>query len=85
MKRAFRFTPFIFLFLLFLAPLGSAADNPDYDSVANNLVNKSLNVQPGESVLITGTPAEIKLLEAIYVAVFKAGGQPVVQLNMPQA
>ncbi len=85
MKRASRFTLFIFLVLLFLAPLGFSADNPDYDSVASNLVNKSLNVQPGESVLITGTPAEIKLLEAIYVAVFKAGGQPVVQLNLPEA
>jgi aminopeptidase len=84
MNRNIRFIYFLFL-LLFLASLSFAADNPDYDSVAANLVNKSLNVQPGESVLITGTPAEIKLLEALYVAVAKAGGQPVVQLNLPEA
>jgi leucyl aminopeptidase (aminopeptidase T) len=75
---------FLSIFLLLFATLSFAGD-PDYDSVANNLVNAALNVQPGESVLITGTPAEIKLLEALYVSVLKAGGQPVVQLNLPEA
>lgn len=72
-----------FLTILYLSPLVSA--EPNFDSIADKLVNASLAVQPGEIVLITGNPSEIKFMEALYVAVSKAGGQPVVQLNLPTA
>jgi leucyl aminopeptidase (aminopeptidase T) len=63
---------------------GRAAD-PDYDSIADSLVNQSLQVQPGEIVSINGGPTEVALMEALVVAVSKAGGQPVVLLNLPNA
>jgi len=61
------------------------ADEVDYDSIADSLVNQSLEVQPGEIVSINGGPTEIELMEALVVAVSKAGGQPVVLLNLPEA
>jgi aminopeptidase len=73
----------VFLTTLFTASI-SAAER-DYDSVADRVVNYSLKVQPGESVLVTGTPAELDLLEALVVAVYKAGGRPTVELNIPEA
>ena len=54
---------FVFLTSLFTASI-SAAER-DFDSVADRIVNYSLKVQPGESVLVTGTPAEIDLLKAL--------------------
>jgi leucyl aminopeptidase (aminopeptidase T) len=61
------------------------AQSPNNDVVADNLVNQSLDVQPGEVVLITGNPDQIELLSAVFVAVSKAGGQPIVALNIPEA
>src|SRR5262249_17723244 len=73
----------VIMIVVFSAPVRAA--EPNLDSIANRLVNASLAVQPGESVLITGTPAEIPLMEALVVAVSKAGGQPIVSLNLPNA
>ena len=50
----------------------------DYDAIAHKIVNYTLEVQPAEVVIITGTPAELDLLSALSLAVFKAGGQPTV-------
>jgi leucyl aminopeptidase (aminopeptidase T) len=66
-----------------LAPL--TAGGPDFDAIADNLVNQSLAIQPGEVVLVNGNPDQIELLGAIQVAVAKAGGQTIVTLNLPEA
>lgn len=58
---------------------------PDYDAVAEKIVNHTLEVQPGEVVIISGTPSEMDLLGALVVAVSKAGGQPAVTVNIPGA
>ena len=76
------------LFSLFLVTglLGVAmAADPDYESIADNVVNQSLEIQPGEVVIISGGQSEIELLESLQVAVAKVGGQPIVQLNLPRA
>ena len=70
--------------LVALLPLTAAA-GPDYDEIAANLVNESLAVRPGEVIQINGTPDQLKLIAAIQVAVSKAGGEPVVTLNLPDA
>ena len=69
---------------LFLAPI-CLAQSPDYDAIADNLVNQSLSVQPAEVILVNGTPAEIDLMAAIQVAISKAGGETILQLNIPKA
>ena len=61
------------------------AGDPSYDTIADNLVNQSLAVQPGEIIVINGGPTEVDLMGAIQVAVSKAGGQPVLSLNLPNA
>ena len=61
------------------------AESPDYDTIADNLVNQSLAVQPGEIVVISGTPTELELMESIFVAASKAGGDAIVTLNLPEA
>lgn len=66
-------------------PLQAQKVQPDFASVSTKVVNQSLQVKPGETVLITGTPAEIPLMEALYVEVSKAGGKPYVQLILPEA
>ncbi|MBT8135841.1 MAG: aminopeptidase [Gammaproteobacteria bacterium] len=76
------------LALFFIATLNigvAVAGEPDYDAVADNLVNGSLAVRPGEVIQINGNASQIALMEALYVAVSKAGGQPVVILSLPQA
>ena len=61
------------------------AANPDYDSIANNLVNQSIAVQPGEIVVINGGPNQTELMGAIQVAVSKAGGQSLLSITLPKA
>ena len=68
-----------------LAGAPALAQAPDYDAIADNLVNQSLAVQPGETVVINGGRSEIDLMAAIQVAVAKAGGQAVLTLNIPEA
>ncbi len=78
---------------LFILTLGSAmllsssayAKDPEYDTIATNLVNQSLAIQQGETVIINGGPTQIDLMEAIQVAVSKAGGQTVLTINLPEA
>jgi aminopeptidase len=66
-------------------PLLAQKVQPNFASISTKVVNQSLQVKPGETVLITGTPAEIPLMEALYVEVSKAGGKPYVQLSLPDA
>lgn len=66
-------------------PLLAQKAQPNFASISTKVVNQSLQVKPGETVLITGTPAEIPLMEALYVEVSKAGGKPYVQLILPDA
>ncbi|NNF67616.1 MAG: aminopeptidase [Gammaproteobacteria bacterium] len=70
--------------LLLVAGTAWAGD-PDYDAIADSLVTGSLEVRPGEVIQINGNPSQVALMEALYVAVSKAGGQPVVILSLPQA
>jgi aminopeptidase len=58
---------------------------PDYDAIAHKIVNYALEVKPGEVVIISGAPAELDLLGALVVAVYKAGGQPTVEIDIPKA
>jgi len=60
-------------------------DQQDYDAIAEKIVNNSLEIQPGEVVFIVGNPAELDLLSSLVVAVSKAGGQPTIQLDLPEA
>lgn len=61
------------------------AGENNYDAIADSMVNGSLAIQPGELVVIGGTPAEIELMAALQVAVAKAGGQSLLTLNIPKA
>jgi leucyl aminopeptidase (aminopeptidase T) len=61
------------------------AGGPDFDSIADKLVNKLAGVQPGEVVVIQGNSDQQELLEALVVAAWKAGGQPTVEVTYPQA
>ncbi|WP_430813316.1 aminopeptidase [Carboxylicivirga sp. RSCT41] len=62
-----------------------AQEKPNYQSIANKVVNQSLDVKPGEMVVVSGTPAELELLEALVVEISKAGGHYSIQLNLPSA
>ncbi|MBK3519079.1 aminopeptidase [Carboxylicivirga marina] len=76
------------LFVLAIACLSfvlTAQEKPDYQSIANKVVNQSLDVKPGELVVVSGTPAELELIEALLVEVSKAGGHCSVELNLPKA
>ena len=47
----------------------ASAGGPDYDSIADKLVNQLAEIQPGEVVVIQGTLDQQPLLEALVVAV----------------
>ena len=70
---------------LTLPTQAAAQEAPDFNSIAERLVTQSLAVKPGEIIVITGGPTEVELMGALQVAVAKAGGQPVLQLNIPEA
>lgn len=61
------------------------AEQSNYDAISESIVNESLVIQPGEMVVISGNPSEIDLMAALQVAVSKAGGQPFLSLNIPEA
>jgi len=86
MLRNRRFATALFS-LFFMTGLDgvAVAGDPDYESIAENVVNQSVGIQPGEVVIITGGQTEIELMESLQVAVAKAGGQPIVRLNLPRA
>ncbi len=70
---------------LLATPVLAVAQASDFDSIAEKIVHQSLAVQPGEVIVINGGPTEIALMGALQVAVAKAGGQALLQLNIPEA
>lgn len=57
--------------------------DPRVEKLADVLVNYSVEVQPGEKVLIQGETAAEPLLKAIYTGVLKAGGHPLMVISLP--
>ena len=57
----------------------------DFDAIAKRVVTESAEVKPGEVVVINGSMAEPKLLEALTAAVLTAGGHPIVSVSFPRA
>jgi len=51
------------------------------DKLADVLVNYSVKVQPGQLVRVRGDKVGAKLVEAVYEAVLKAGGHPVLRMG----
>lgn len=84
MKRLSAFILFLFM-MLSSGGMALADPTPDYNKVAKRIVNESLQVRPGELVLITGTPSEIPIIEELVVEVIKAGGSPETELYLPGA
>lgn len=60
------------------------ADSPvlayDPDTVATNIVMASVRVREGEAVLITGSPRDLRLLEALAIQVRRQGAHPLVRM-----
>ena len=50
---------------------------------ANILVRYSLDVQPGQSIKLRGTTAAAPLIEAVFVALLRAGAHPRVNASLP--
>ena len=63
----------------------AAIAGPKLDDVAERIVNQSLTVQPGEIVVINGNATDIELMGAMQIAVAKAGGESILQVNIPEA
>lgn len=76
---------FLAIIALMIAANSVISQHKEYASIAQKMVNNSLMVQPGESVIISGTPAELDLLQELYVEVSKAGGKPTIELGIPDA
>jgi aminopeptidase len=71
--------------LVVACAVGATAGEHELDAIAQSIVDQSLKVVPGESVLINGTPGEVELMAALQVAVAKAGGQSLLSLSIPTA
>ncbi len=56
--------------------------DPRVEKLAEVLVNYSVEVQPGERVMIQGETAAEPLLKAIYAGVLKAGGHPLMMISL---
>jgi leucyl aminopeptidase (aminopeptidase T) len=63
----------------------AADEDVDYDAIARRVMTESAGVKPGEVVVINGSLAEPKLLEALQAAVLMAGGHPIIDVNFPRA
>jgi aminopeptidase len=50
---------------------------------ANVLVNYSLNLEPGQTLLIEGTPLSQELCLLVYRAALKAGAHPYISIELP--
>src|SRR5689334_14373130 len=58
--------------------------DPRIERWARTLTGYCLNVQPGHVVLITSTPLAEPLIAAVYREVLRAGGHPVVRLQLAE-
>ena len=57
--------------------------DPRVAKMGDVLINYSLAVQPGDTLLIQGPPAAAPLIREAYRAALKAGGYPVVRVSLP--
>ncbi|WP_084397905.1 aminopeptidase [Henriciella aquimarina] len=57
----------------------------DYDAIAERVVMDAAGVQPGDVVLITGSPSELAMLEALVAQAEIAGGDVITTVNLPNA
>ena len=57
--------------------------DPRIDKLAAVLVSYSVEVQPGDKVLIRGDTSASPLLKAVYAKVLQAGGHPLVWASLP--
>ena len=57
--------------------------DPRVQRLAHVLVDYSTDIQPGQRVLITGTPLAAPLIEAVYSRVLTRGGHPQTLVNLP--
>jgi aminopeptidase len=57
--------------------------DPRIEKMADVLVRYSLDVQPGQTVTITGTTAAAPLIQAVYKRVLQAGAFPYVLVEVP--
>jgi aminopeptidase len=71
--------------LLLINPFVFSQKQPNYVSIADNIVNTALNVKPGEIVVINGSEVTLTLMHELFVAVSKAGGKAVLEFNIPEA
>jgi aminopeptidase len=58
--------------------------DPRYSQLAKNLIEYSVNLQPGENVLIEVFGGEIPLARELVRAAFAAGGRPYLQCREPK-
>jgi len=76
-------TIFSLLFVLLIIEANSQSSK--FNSISKKIVNTTLQVQPGETVVISGTVPELKIMEELYVEVAKAGGKPTMEIIVPKA
>jgi aminopeptidase len=68
-----------------LYPQIDPAQTTPYDKWAEMLVNYSLNLQPGETLLIETTPLSQELCLLVYKEAIKAGAYPYISIELPGA
>ena len=54
----------------------------DYRKLAKLAVNYAVYIQPGEKVLIRGPELAADLIRAVYIEVLKAGGHPLIRIDL---
>jgi len=87
MKTKSRCLLFLILFyVVFTAQISSQTDSSvctPYDKWADFLVNYSLNLRPGETLLIETTPLSQELCLLVYKEALKAGVHPYISIELP--
>ena len=78
-----RCTWFAFLMGAVLTSTSVAAQSPNLQDVARNLV-ESARVTTGDKVVVTGSVRDAALMEHVAIETMKAGGQPLIVLNSEQ-
>jgi aminopeptidase len=75
-----------FCCVVFTTQIYSQTDSSNftpYDKWANVLVNYSLNLQPGQTLLIETTPLSQELCLLVYKEALKAGAHPYISIELP--
>jgi len=74
---------FVFFLGAVLNSMAVAAQSPDLQDVARNLV-QSARVATGDKVVVTGSVRDAALMEHVAIETMKAGGQPLIVLSSEQ-